>query len=154
MDYRYDAYCGLYCGACYVMLANEKGTIEKIGKDLNLAPEDVLCGGCKSDTRFVGCRDCYIRNCAKEKELNYCFECKDFPCDYFGRFVKLKPHLISTTENLQAIKNNSLDFWLNEQKKRWQCPSCNENFSWYEFECQSCKNPVNGYNYLKDPHLR
>ena len=33
MKTKYDAYCGLYCGACYVMLANEKGTVEEVGKD-------------------------------------------------------------------------------------------------------------------------
>jgi hypothetical protein len=136
------------------MQANEKGTIVEVGKELSIDPENVRCGGCKSDVRFIGCRDCYIRSCAERKELNYCFECNDFPCEYFEQFLNLKPHLISTTENLETIKSKGLEIWLEEQKIRWQCSNCLEKFSWYQFECQSCSNPVNGYNYQKDPHLR
>ena len=135
------------------MLANEKGRIEEVGKELNLDPKDVQCGGCKSDVRFVGCRNCHIRSCAERNHLNYCFECKEYPCDYFRQFLTLKPHLISARENLETIKTKDLNFWLEEQKERWQCPNCNDNFSWYAFECLSCNNPVNGYNYNKDPHL-
>ena len=29
-EYDYGAYCGLYCGACAILLANERGVAEKL----------------------------------------------------------------------------------------------------------------------------
>ncbi len=38
------------------------------------------CGGCRSDN--VKCPlDCYATTCGKERKINFCFECEEFPCD-------------------------------------------------------------------------
>jgi hypothetical protein len=59
------AKCGFYCGAC--------PTYVKGG-----------CRGCE-DEHNDG--DCFTRDCVKEKNLNFCGECKSFPCDT----IMLKP---------------------------------------------------------------
>ena len=45
----------------------------------------LVCGLCKYNVSCSGCKcktdNCEIKSCCKEKELNYCFECSDYPCD-------------------------------------------------------------------------
>jgi len=56
-------FCGLACNLCH--LADK-------------------CDGCKSDHNCCGRHlsesGCYQYNCCVEKNLNGCWECKDFPC--------------------------------------------------------------------------
>lgn len=40
------------------------------------------CGGCRKE----GClfQACGVHTCVKEKDVDFCFECKDFPCENTG----------------------------------------------------------------------
>ena len=44
----------------------------------------LVCALCSYNTSCPGCRcksdDCDIKACCREKGLDYCFECKDYPC--------------------------------------------------------------------------
>jgi hypothetical protein len=41
---------------------------------------EASCGGCRSDN--VQCFiTCAARNCHKEKGIDFCFQCNDYPCD-------------------------------------------------------------------------
>ena len=57
-------YCGLICKLCH--LADK-------------------CAGCKSDNNFCGRHlsnaGCYQYKCCRDKRINGCWECQDFPCD-------------------------------------------------------------------------
>lgn len=59
MEYKTLGKCGFYCGACPTYI-NQK------------------CKGCM-DEHTEG--DCYSRDCVVRKGLNFCGECKEFPCD-------------------------------------------------------------------------
>ena len=76
--------CGLYCGVCAIYIAHRdhneklkqrlvslyKGEIPGKGKlpnSENLSTRDIQCRGCLSDTLFMHCRQCEIRDCAREK---------------------------------------------------------------------------------------
>ena len=38
------------------------------------------CGGCRSNN--VQCPlECHAKTCRKERNINFCFECDEFPCD-------------------------------------------------------------------------
>lgn len=38
------------------------------------------CGGCRSDN--VRCPiDCQAKTCCRERKIDFCFECEEFPCD-------------------------------------------------------------------------
>jgi len=38
------------------------------------------CGGCRSDN--LKCPiDCHAKTCYREHSIDFCFECKEFPCD-------------------------------------------------------------------------
>jgi len=65
-----------------------------------------LCkGGC-------GDPDCAIRICAKERGLEVCALCEDFPCQLLVDFQRRYPFLI---ENGNRIKEIGIEAWLREQ---------------------------------------
>ncbi len=142
--FNYDSYCGLYCGSCSILKAYQTGISDKfalfMGEEAGLK---LKCHGCKSDTVFVNCANCKIRTCAIDKGVKRCLDCKDFPCSLFNvdefKFVLDKlPHLKTIQNNLVTIMNNGVDEWLKEQSKRWKCPDCQTDFSWYADNCSKC----------------
>ncbi len=98
------SYCGLICQGCPLFWATQetdqdketkmrieisRQIKEKHGMDIN--PEDTgECDGCKSTSGriFVGCNDCFMRQCAREKKLSTCAGCDDYPCDQLSAFFK------------------------------------------------------------------
>jgi hypothetical protein len=139
MKTRFDSYCGLYCGACPIMVANVKGEVEKKAKAWELDAKDIVCSGCKGKVIAGICKDCVMRLCAQDRDLESCVECDDYPCGTIATFQRDRfPHHTLIAANLEAIANRGVDAWLEEQKKRWSCPSCGEPFTWYEEECAKC----------------
>lgn len=142
-NYKYDTYCGLYCGACDVLMAYKNGYQDKIAPHLNVEPSQIKCHGCKTDTLFINCKNCKIRNCAINRNMEHCIDCDDFPCNLynglqdFSNQFKL-PHLKIISKNLMTIKNIGVNQWLSEQDKQWKCPECQTNFSWYTANCTNC----------------
>jgi hypothetical protein len=101
------AYCGLSCGTCPIHLATLEQDVsrqsamrESIAEKcstlygMNLLPEDITdCDGCRSATGriFVECLNCKIRNCARQKNLDHCAACKDYPCEILEKHFSLDP---------------------------------------------------------------
>ena len=81
MDEKLLGKCGFYCGACPTYI---KGG----------------CRGCE-DEHTTG--DCFTRDCVKEKKLNFCGECKSFPCDT----IMTKPHSTVLDKDWLAWKKKS-----------------------------------------------
>ncbi len=135
---RYDSYCGLYCGACDVLFHNENGSIKGLAKEWGRELEDLLCYGCKTNINSIYCRECAIKKCCNEKQLENCFGCKQFPCKTFISFRNddCEHHSI-VIKNLESLNEVGLDSWLKNQKERWLC-SCGQRFTWYEEVCQNC----------------
>jgi hypothetical protein len=139
MDYRYDSFCGLYCGSCPVLLAVKKGTIEEFAKRENMTPEDLECHGCKTMNRALFCKDCPFARCALERGIKSCIECVEYPCEELKKFQADEwPHHSLILKNLDRIREVGLDRWLEEQEKRWRCKECGEPFSWYDETCGNC----------------
>ena len=157
-EFRYDTYCGLYCGACEIM-SLFKTAMDKGDKPRweDLAPEmrkgiragrtdEIMCYGCKSDTLFIGCSKCLIRKCARNRmHVEACPQCGKFPCMRFRVFslvMKLMqgrlPHVKSARANRACIRNKGMAQWLSEQEAFWKCPACGKAFSWYAKICPSC----------------
>ena len=157
-DFKYNSYCGLYCGACDILSAykramekNEKVKRENLPLELRMhVPENkldgILCYGCTTDTVFIGCSKCLIRRCAKTRmKVDTCFECRKFPCIRFRIWRLLwnvmgrkLPHIRAARVNQACIQENGLTAWLLEQEKQWKCPRCGKAFSWYEKTCSAC----------------
>jgi hypothetical protein len=167
-EFRYDTYCGLYCGACEIMDAYRAG-IES-GRtpqwdDLpasftgHIPHAEIKCHGCKSDDVFAGCRTCPIRACALKKGiLGTCRDCRKYPCMIYAAFKvvwwlrklgKKLPHWRAAKPNLKRMREIGIDRWLEEQDKAWRCPGCGTKFTWYRTACAGCGKdvePLKDYN--------
>ena len=140
---RVDAYCGLYCGACDVLQANLRGTVEKLAAEWKMTADELLCHGCRTEVAAVFCRDCTFRACARRKGLEFCAECADYPCEALVAFRNDKhPHHSIVLHNLERISTVGGPAWREEQRARWSCPACGEPFTWYADGCPSCGKPV------------
>lgn len=152
MSFQYDSYCGLNCGACQVMGANERGDkawLEKFAAEHKCKPEDLICHGCKSPEAAICCADCDTKVCAEGKGVEFCIECTEFPCQRLSDFHNDKyPHHSAIFKNLAAIREKGVEAWLAEEKKRWACPKCGERFYWYSEKCAKCGTEL--YNATKE----
>ncbi len=114
-------FCGLNCEDCPVFIAtanNDSGLRQKtaiewsglyaaqlseyLGKN-SLSPEDLNCTGCQSKSGlFIGCMNCPIRKCAKEKEFISCAICNEYKtCGMLNGFFSIHQH---AKEGLDRIR--------------------------------------------------
>ncbi len=89
------SYCGGTCQGCAIYLAtrldDEHKRLEmrtEIARQIETIyghhchPEDIAdCDGCKATSGRFFNTDCAIRNCARQKNLESCTSCRDYPCD-------------------------------------------------------------------------
>ena len=132
---RHVAYCGLYCGLCahrnripqqarqlqksiheegfdnwYQYIPEMKDTFPPFWQFLQkLVDLDCTCrtGG--------GPPDCKIRQCAKEKSIEICTQCEEYPCKLIQTLAEHYPTIIQDGKRLQKI---GLESWVKEQEKR------------------------------------
>lgn len=139
MDYRYDSYCGLYCGACPILVANQKGAVDELAKKIEMDAADLVCAGCKSGARKAPRADCEFVLCALGKGVEFCVDCDEYPCGRLTDFRDDKwAHHSAVTRNLDRLKEVGLAAWLAEQDARWTCPACGARFDWYDEKCPDC----------------
>jgi hypothetical protein len=138
----HDAYCGLNCGACPVGRANESGDTDllaKMAEDWGRNAGDLICEGCKAEITADFCSRCGMRLCAREKGLEFCIECSDYPCWVLSAFRNDDaPHHSMVLRNLEQIRNLGVEGWLEAQAARWSCPVCGKRFGWYDETCEGC----------------
>ena len=166
-DFNYDSYCGIYCGACDIMMSYKTGkkhrlallwnekTVKSLHKGLGLKYDDskpfkLECHGCKSDQLFVNCSVCKIRECARQKGIEHCIDCDHYPCDQtlaMKKNVSLLQHVEENHSNMVTIQAVGVDQWLSNQQNRWKCPQCKTSFSWYSDKCNSCGTNLRKYTY-------
>jgi hypothetical protein len=160
-EFQCDSYCGLYCGACDMLLASRRAEERGIAPSWDgvhfplkgqFATASVVCHGCKSDIVFRGCSVCPVRKCARSMPgIETCVDCRRYPCfrhwlvTLVRRLAGLErrlPHLSVLPGNVAFIRDSGVKAWLEEQQRRWTCPSCHTAFSWYQRECAGCDRDV------------
>lgn len=113
------AYCGLLCDTCPIHLATletdkPKQTLmrKEIAEvcnekyEMSLSPADVNdCDGCTAGTGriFSGCLTCEIRRCARQKDLESCAMCGDYPCHILEKTFHEDP---ASKDRLEAIRSS------------------------------------------------
>ena len=140
--------CGLYCGTCPNYLASRKNDttqLKKISQDRGIPIEDIRCDGCLSEKVFPPCLECRhgFRECAAEKQVTWCFECHDFPCERLRNFTNVHivdgiSHHANVIKDLQYMKDNGIEPWVEEQEKAGHCPRCGEALYWFVRSCSHC----------------
>jgi ribosomal protein S27AE len=138
VSYRLDGYCGLYCGACPILLGTKAGA------------EPRPCKGCKSE--FIAaerhCTSCKIKACAQERGYDFCFECPDLDtCEHLHAFIAEPqwPYHQGVMQNMEMIKRAGLSKWLETQEDRWRCGKCGAAHSWWDETCPQCGELVDSY---------
>ena len=151
MEYYVDSYCGLYCGACELLLATQNGTLDRLAEQRNMTPEELECYGCKSGKSSKYCTTCSIKQCAREKGLEFCFQCETYPCEALRSFQQAHPHKRSIFRNLQTIQEQGVEQWIEAQRQRWNCANCGTRFAYYDEVCKKCGQTLyNCQNEAKD----
>ncbi len=150
--------CGLYCGVCAIYIAYRdnnqkfkerlvelyKGKIPGKGKlpgSEDMTTEDIKCHGCLSDTLFLYCQKCKIRECTQEKGYKGCHECDDFPCNYIENF----PMSVGKKVILRVIpywRKVGTEQWVREEEARYVCPECGNRLFRGVVRCNKCKTAV------------
>jgi len=106
--------CGLYCGAC--------GATD--------------CGGCRSDRVDETVTQCKFRRCAREKTVEFCCFCGEYPCKELSTFMHDQwPHHWTMEPNLEYIRANGRQAWLAAQEEQWSCPNCGAQTFWFQKSC-------------------
>ena len=128
------AFCGVYCLNCgercslpqkaaALVAAMKEGEYDDWAHSLegftpfweflNGLAEQQVVKSCRNET--CGFPDCGIRKCAKEKEIEACPMCEDYPCEMIRVFSRSEPTLIFDGCRMLEI---GLARWIDEQDIR------------------------------------
>jgi len=117
--------CGMNCSFCYVHHKNKSP-----------------CLGCrvKDGNQPKSCQDCKIKSCISDKNLEFCFQCSDYPCTLIKRLdrsyrTRYDESLIKT---LDTIKNEGLDNLIISQYKKYRCTKCGSFINMHDKKCYKC----------------
>lgn len=133
-DLRLVTYCGLYCGLCALNCriperaralrdAMQKEGYEHWGQDFpgfrafwqflgGLAESESTCS-CREDT--CGAPFCAIRKCARERNVDICVSCDDYPCRRIEALAQGYPTLLADGRRMKEV---GIDAWIEEQEAR------------------------------------
>ncbi len=126
IDTAFFAPCGMNCMVCYKHCYVKKP-----------------CAGCLPGDggKPEHCRKCKIKDCIREKNLTYCFECGSFPCKLIKNLEKSynQRYSASLAQNSLFVKEHGLAAFMEQQRKRYTCSSCGGVISLHDRECSECQ---------------
>jgi hypothetical protein len=122
--------CGMNCRIC----------LGYFGYTSNGKRRKMKCIGCKPRDKSCAFLKKYCKKLTK-KELDYCYDCSDFPCSHLEKLDKgyRKLYNMSMIENLKYIHNNGMDDFLIQQEKKYRCSECGGVICVHNCICYSCK---------------
>jgi hypothetical protein len=151
-DLELVTYCGLYCGLCaqrgriprqastlreamrregYEYWATELPAFQEFWKFLDtLCDPDASCPGCRQGG---GPPFCTIRKCARERGIEVCVQCDEYPCRRVLGIAKGYPTLISDGQRMQEI---GIEAWIEEQEER-----ARTGFAYVDIRCNPYEVP-------------
>jgi hypothetical protein len=74
--------CGIYCGTCELYLCKDNQQLFEYLVSRGIPKEKLPCTGCrdiKGNCPVIGSK-CATYVCVTEKNVDFCFNCRDFPC--------------------------------------------------------------------------
>lgn len=113
LEFKMTGVCGIYCGECECYKAKDNPQLMVYLINAGINEERLPCPGCrevKGDCPAIGTK-CMTYICAKERGVNFCFECSDFPCDKLNPSAdraNVFPHNLKVF-NLCYIQNHGLE---------------------------------------------
>lgn len=123
--------CGMNCGVCASYLAMKNDLKKKgLGK--------TYCDGCLPQARYCH----YKRQCdlIGKGIVRFCYECTEFPClglKTLDKRYRTFYHM-SELENLQFIKEEGIERFLQRETEKWRCPQCGDTVCCHNGICYNC----------------
>jgi len=138
--------CGLYCGVCRIYLAHKDNDLEfkkEILPALNSfgakSIDDIACTGCLSNgVVFTFCRTCSVKDCIKDKRIEVCHQCNEFPCN----IITTWPDALDKKVMLRSIparRDLRTEKWVEAEEERYQCPKCGNPLFLGAKKCNKCE---------------
>ena len=139
-DKKLSAVCGLFCPACGIFIAQIESLEKrkKIAENLQVPVEALKCDGCRAKNRFTYYDTCRMAACAKEKGLDFCGECEEYPCTTLKEFQAAMPHRLELWQAQIRINDVGHEKWFKEMLEHYSCIRCNTINSAYHLSCRSC----------------
>ena len=122
MDYKnLTAPCGRDCFNCPIYLVKDNLKMQEVfSKKYNMKKDEVSCKGCRNidgKCNFLKAlgfsEQCKIYKCCLSKKIDFCHECRDFPCDLLHPLADRAtefPHNLKVF-NLCQIKKMGVEEW-------------------------------------------
>ena len=113
--------CGLDCFNCDVHennLTNELA--ELIHTKMGVPQGEIACKGCRQQDGkhfHLSAEGCATLNCVKDRGVEFCYECSDFPCVFLAPMADKAaqyPHNMKLY-NLCRIKKVGLERWIEKE---------------------------------------
>jgi hypothetical protein len=123
--------CGMNCALCAGYLALKNDFRAKGIRTVN-------CSGCRPRNKKCAFLKGHCSELSKG-DVTFCFECASFPCDRLRKIDKRYRSRcrMSMIENLNFIKENGMEKFLDNQEKTWKCQNCGELISCHNGLCFS-----------------
>jgi len=125
--------CGMNCGVCTSYLAMKNDLKKKgFGKKYcpGCLPRGKNCAFLKKQCDLLG-----------KGLIRFCYDCQDFPCRRLKSLderYRTKYHM-SMIENLNSIKKDGLDKFLEKEASKWRCPECGGVICCHNGICYQCQ---------------
>ncbi|MBL7906613.1 MAG: DUF3795 domain-containing protein [Bacteroidales bacterium] len=130
-------------------LATQQNDIEKLTRYAAMLKQplsETRCEGCRSDRKTAYCNNCFMIKCSREKNLNFCGGCNEYPCEELKNFQRQMPHRAELWKAQSRIAEIGAAQWTDEMKAYFSCPECNASNTSYDLKCPKCGHiPGNGF---------
>ena len=145
-EYRYLSCCGkYYCALCdyhlgtiveaarklssftekygslrLILEGNKACNYDELLKGVKwIASHDKPCKGCRLEGGWSWWPDCPVRDCTIQKGIDFCYQCKDFPCQKLKTepLLERKKAIIDTNNQIKAL---GIEKHLKQLKERYK----------------------------------
>lgn len=124
--------CGMNCSLCIAYQFKEKD-LNKQGFHKSYCPGCIPRG---KNCTHMGDR-CEMLG---EGRVRFCFECKEYPCKRLKALDKRyqTQYHMSMIENLDQIRDQGVDHFLQKQTEAWRCTKCGGMICCHNGLCLNC----------------
>ncbi|KAF0144214.1 MAG: hypothetical protein FD156_2030 [Nitrospirae bacterium] len=140
-DKQLAAVCGLFCPACTILIGTREDPerLKVMAARVQKSVEELHCDGCRSEKRCFYCQEiCKMGKCASERGLDFCGECREYPCEDLKVFQAAMPHRIELWKSQDRIREVGYEKWYAEMIEHYSCPECRTLNSAYDISCRKC----------------
>jgi hypothetical protein len=122
--------CGMNCRIC----------VGYFGYTMAGKKRKMRCVGCNPSGKSCAFLKKYCNKLTK-KEVNYCYECSDFPCIHLEKIDNTyrERYDMSIIENLKFIRDKGLNDFLEQQEEKYRCPECGGVVCVHNNICYNCE---------------